>query len=127
MVSAKPRVQKNFGSHSISLLAHAKAGGAAAEPVRRYLESLGDADGPAGVPFSDEEMAALAGSYVFGAGASERIDVTVNKPRRLFALGDRVFCPAGARAVRIRFTGSAARMAVLVYDPDLSVAARRQP
>lgn len=138
MVSAKAGVQKTLGPHSISLLAHAKAGGAAAEPVRRYLESLGDADGPASVPFSEEEMGALAGSYVFGTGTSERIDVTVNKgqllfarsggtARRLFALGDGVFCPAGARAVRIRFTGNAARMAVLVYDPDLSVTARRQP
>jgi hypothetical protein len=36
-VTAQPGVQRIPGPHSISLLAHAKAGGAAAEPVLKYL------------------------------------------------------------------------------------------
>jgi hypothetical protein len=46
-VAAVPGAQRLLGPHSISLLAHARAGGDLARPVREYLEQLGDADGPA--------------------------------------------------------------------------------
>ncbi len=59
-IAAQPGSQRIAGPHSISLLAHAKAGGAKAEAVLRYLESLGDAGSAPTVPLSDEEAAALA-------------------------------------------------------------------
>jgi hypothetical protein len=42
-VAAQPGVQRIRGPHSISLLAHTKAGGEAARPVLAFLQSLGDA------------------------------------------------------------------------------------
>src|SRR5205823_2885316 len=114
-VAAQPGVQRIPGPHSISLLAHAKAGGEPAAAVLRFLESLGDADAPPRAPITAEEMSALAGSYVFGAGPTERIAITIDRgqlyfmrigttARGLVHLGDHVFHPAGAAAVRIRFT-----------------------
>jgi len=131
-IAAQPGAQKIPGPHSIPLLAHARAGGAAAEPVLRYLESLGDAGAPPLAPLTDAEMTALSGVYGFGQGAKDRIEVTVvqnqlqftrlgTTPRGLFHLGDHVFHPAGASAVRIRFAGDM----LTVFDPDLVLSARR--
>src|SRR5439155_18422465 len=78
-VAAQPGCQRIPGPHSISLLAHAKAGGAAAAAVYEYLDRLGDAGGPHTEPLSDADKAALAGSYVFGRGAADRIDITIDK------------------------------------------------
>jgi len=131
-IAAQPGAQRIPGPHSISLLAHARAGGAAAEGVLSYLETLGDAGAPPLAPLTDVEMTALTGAYGFGPGPNDRIDVTVIKGqlyftrpgtmgRSLFHLGDHVFHPCGASAVRIRFTGDA----LTVHDPDLVLTARR--
>jgi hypothetical protein len=45
-IVAQPGVQRIPGPHSIPLLAHARAGGAAAAAVYSYLEGLGDAGAP---------------------------------------------------------------------------------
>ncbi|MEO6237734.1 MAG: hypothetical protein ABIQ52_12105, partial [Vicinamibacterales bacterium] len=56
-IAAVPGVQRNRGPHGLTLLAHAKAGGAAAVEVQQYLETLGDADPRYGdVPLSDTEL-----------------------------------------------------------------------
>src|SRR5216683_2192626 len=52
-VAAQPHVQRIRGPHSISLLAHATAGGEAARPVFEFLQSLGDADAEPPAPLSD--------------------------------------------------------------------------
>jgi len=133
-VAAQPGVQRIAGPHSISLLAHAKNGGPRAEPVLRYLESLGDAGTPPTVPLAETEMSALAGVYVFGDGPSDRVEVTFNKGmllftrhgtvgRPLYHTGDRAFYPAGASSVRIRFVEST----LTVHDPNLVLAAKRAP
>ena len=117
-IAAQPGAQRIRGPHSISLLAHARFGGAQARGVLEYLQSLGDADGPQQVPLSDADQAAVKGSYVFGRGASQRIEVSIDKGqaswtragmtgRPLFHLGDRTFYPLGAPDVRIRFAESA--------------------
>src|SRR5437667_12907434 len=62
-VAAQPGVQRIPGPHSISLLAHAKAGGTAAEAVHAYLDSLGDAGAPPLVPLTEAPVTALAGTY----------------------------------------------------------------
>jgi hypothetical protein len=138
LIAAQPGVERIPGPHSISLLAHAKAGGAGSVEVLRYLESLGDAGATPEAPISAEEVAALAGTYVFGSGPGDRIDISVAEgklmftrvgttARRLFFLGDRAFYPAGSKAVRVRFTGDAKEMALSVHDPEPVVTARRLP
>ena len=144
-VAAQPGVQRIRGPHSISLLAHAKAGGDAARPVSDFLRSLGDADADAPAPLRDAEAATLAGTYVFGAGATQQIDVTfeprkgamsmysplswtrkgtVNRP--LVHLGDHTFYPAGAAGVRIRYAAEDNGGGMMtVSDPELVLTARR--
>ena len=131
-IIAQPGVQRIAGPHSISLLQHAKAGKTEAEPVLRYLEKLGDAGPAPAVPITTEEMTALAGTYVFGSGAKDVIEIAVVKnslqfqragtdSRGLVHLGDRAFHPAGAAAVRIRF----AEKQLTIHDPDIVVTATK--
>lgn len=132
LIAAHPGVQRLAGPHSISLLAHAKNGGAPAKEVYQYLESLGDAGSPAPAPISDEDLNNLAGIYSFGSGATEEIEIKANKsqllftrtgatPRPLYHLGDHAFYPAGASAVRIQFKEST----LTVHDPEPVLVATR--
>jgi hypothetical protein len=137
-IAAQPGVQRIPGPHSIPLLAHARAGGAAAAAVHTYLEGLGDAGAPQTQPMSDEEKAALVGSYVFGRGAADRIEITLDKGtlmfqrqgmpfgRGLFHLGDRAFHPAGASAVRITFAAANGVTTMTVVDGPVVVTATRR-
>lgn len=129
-ISAQPGIQRTPGPHSISLLAHAKAGGETARPVFEFLQSLGDADVPAAAPLADHDRAAILGTYIFGPGPTQQVDVTVEKGkltwtrkgtmgRWLFHLGEKVFYPGGAPAVRIRFTEDAGVRGMTVSDPDV--------
>jgi hypothetical protein len=134
-VAAQPGVQRTAGPHSISLLAHAKAGGANARPVFEFLQSLGDADASAEAPLPDEVRSAILGSYSFGSGPTQQVDVTFEKGkliwtrkgttgRFLFHLGDQVFYPGGAPAVRISFTEEAGVRVMTVNDPDVVLVAK---
>jgi len=137
-VETVPGVQRNRGPHGITLLAHARAGGAGAAEVLKYLESLGDADPRyTDLPLTDAELAAIVGEYAFGGGATERLKVAKNtrglgiqRPgfadRNLFHQGGLVFNPPGAEAVKIRFAvvdGSA--RSLTVEDGAAVVEARR--
>ncbi|HKQ63237.1 MAG TPA: hypothetical protein VJS92_18255 [Candidatus Polarisedimenticolaceae bacterium] len=137
-VEASPGVQRIPGPHGITLLAHAKAGGEEAREVLAYLESLGDADTrTAAQPLTPEEQRRYLGRYVFGPKPDESVVVSLDKPGLMIArgdqfgrvltyLGDHTFHPAGAPAVRIRFTVDGERATeVAVYDPDLLMRARR--
>jgi hypothetical protein len=137
-IAAQPGAQRIPGPHSISLLAHAKAGGATAAAVSSFLESLGDAGGPKSEPISDEEKAALVGSYVFGRGEADRIEITLDKgslsfsrpglpfPRGLLHVGDRAFHPMGASAVRIKFATAGGAATLTVTDGEIVVTAARR-
>jgi hypothetical protein len=135
-LAAQPGAQRIPGPHGISLLAHAKAGGAASGAVLSYLESLGDAGSSPAVPLGDDEITALKGTYAFGGGPADRIEITVVRGQLFFArvgmqarglyhVGDHAFYPAGATAVRIRFAASDTGMSLTVHDPDLVLAANR--
>lgn len=136
-IAAQPGVQRIPGPHSIPLLAHARAGGAAAAAVFSYLEGLGDAGGPKAEPITDAERAALVGAYVFGRGAADRIDITVDKGtlmfqrpgmpfgRGLFHLGDKTFHPIGAAAVRVKFAAGGTST-LTVTDGEIVVTATRR-
>jgi len=115
LVAASPGVQRVKGPHGITLLAHARAGGATAAEVAKYLESLGDADRVyTNLPLADGDTDALAGTFTYGSGEAQTLSVastprglTIKRQgsveRNLFHLGSRTFHPAGADAVRIRF------------------------
>jgi len=135
-IAASPGIHRIPGPHSISLLTHAKAGGAQAEAVKKYLESLGDADGQASPAQSADELAALAGVYKFGADGEIEIAVMKNgrlqfgrkgTTHRFFLIpaGAGVFHPVGAKAVRIQFAGDVGEMVMTIHDPGLVLTARR--
>jgi hypothetical protein len=139
-VASQPGVQRIRGAHSITLLAHAKAGGAQASGVFDYLKSLGDADKEPEVPLAEEQRTRLLGSYSFDVGANQRIDVTLegNGPvkmltwtrrgkigRPIYHLGSNVFYPAGAPDVRIRFVDENGSMMMSVADPGVVLTAKR--
>ena len=145
-VGAQPGVQQIRGPHGISLLAHAKAGGDGARAVFEYLQSLGDADAEPTVAIKETEAAALAGTYTFGIGANQQIEVTLEQRqgvalmyspltwtrkgimgRPLVHAGDRTFYPAGAPAVRIRFAEENGAMVMTVSDPEVVLTAWRRP
>ena len=128
-IEAVPGIQRTRGPHGITLLAHARAGGAAAADALKYLESLGDADPRyTDLPLGDAEYAAIAGDYAFGAGATERFKVARNArgvltiartggvERNLFHQGGLAFIPAGAEAVRIRFDVANGKATSLTVD-----------
>ena len=137
-VAASPGVQRIHGPHGITLFAHAKAGGERAIAVMTYLEGLGDAD-PRLVSeaLSEDDIAAVTGTYAFGPGPTDRIAVAATKgqlgftraqatTRGLSHRGRREFSPAGAPDVRIKFTVDGGRaVALTVHDPDLVLTARR--
>jgi hypothetical protein len=113
-VGASPGIQKTRGPHGITLLAHARAG--ESTEVVRYLEALGDADSTyPNEPITDEDVEGLLGTYSYGPGQTQKLVVGRNRrglvvvkregdsDRNLFHHGQRVFNPAGAEAVRVRF------------------------
>jgi hypothetical protein len=135
-VTTQPGVQRIRGPHSISLLAHAKAGGDAARPVADYLDSLGDAGAESQTPLAQPDLDAILGIYRFGPSDNDRIDLTAEKGivtwtrrgamgRPLFHLGDRVFYPWGASAVRIRFVSENGDIVMTVNDPGVVLTARK--
>ena len=131
-ITASPGIQRTLGPHGISLLAHAKNGGASAKEVYQYLDSLGDAGSPTPASLTEEEASALAGTYSFGSGPTEQIEIKATKAQLLFTrtgtvgrplyhLGANAFRPAGAEAVRIQFKDST----LTVHDPDPIVVATK--
>ena len=136
MLAAQSGLQRTRGPHSIPLLAHARAGGKQAEPVLRYLESLGDAGSPPASPLTEAEASALGGTYHFGPGPTDSIEIRANKNqlgflrqgtdlRGLIHLGEHVFHPAGAEAVRIRFAGADGATVLTVHDPSVVLTATK--
>jgi hypothetical protein len=96
-----------------------------------------DADGEPGAPLAEADATALRGTYAFGIGTNQLIEVTADKGqvmwtrlgtmcRPLTHLGERVFYPCGARAVRIRFTEEGGGMTMTVSDPETVLVARRK-
>ena len=135
-IAASPGVQRVKGPHGISLLAHARAG--KATDVIAYLESLGDAEPRyRDDALSEQDRAAILGTYSYGSGATERLVVSVNvrgrlvirrgdaSERILFHQGNRVFHPIGAEAVRIRFSGEPNSASLRIEDGPLLVVATR--
>jgi hypothetical protein len=136
-VAAVPAVQRTRGPHSISLLAHAKAGGAPAQSVFEYLKSIEGADDKVATqPLTDADIVRLTGAYTFGVTPADRVEITASQrllqfgrpgrfARALFHLGGFEFCPMGAENVRVKFAETAGAMVLTVHDPDVVLTARK--
>jgi hypothetical protein len=136
-VSASPGIESTPGPHGITLMRHALAGGPPALAVVEYLKTLPGADArPASVPIAPEQMTELAGDYVYGSAADERITIAVSKngltftrrggsARNLTHVGDRAFFPVGAPNVKIAFRSSPAGTRLTVHDGGLVLEASR--
>jgi hypothetical protein len=136
-IVALPGAQRIRGPHSISLLAHARAGGNTARPTLDFLQSLGDADAKPSESVLENDAERVKGTYIFGTGMNQRIAVTVEHGqatwtrgammgRPLFHLGNGVFYPWGAETVRIRFAEDSDSVAMIINDPDVVLVARRK-
>jgi hypothetical protein len=137
-VGSRPGTQGILGPHGITLLAHARTGGADAAAVVTYLEGVGGADVRTTTqPLAPADRDALVGRYRFGPGPRDHFDVDVdrdqlgiNRPeasrRGLGHLGDLVFFPAGVPTVKIAFARDGGKVVRLsVADPHVLVTATR--
>jgi hypothetical protein len=139
-VAARPGVQKTYGPHGITLMAHARVGGADAAPVVRYLTTLGDADNPLpSAALTPAERDALVGKYVYGPGPRDYfiIDVRedrlgIDRPsgparRGLIHTGNLVFFPVGVPTAKIAFGREAGKVTrMTLADPNVLVTATRE-
>jgi hypothetical protein len=138
-VAARPGIQKTLGPHGITLMAHARAGGADAAPVVEYLKSIGDADTPVpATAIAPADRDALVGKYVYGPGPRDYFTVDVQRDllgidrpsgpsrRGLIHTGNLVFFPTGVPTVKIAFAREGGKVLQLtVADPEVMVTARR--
>lgn len=133
MLGATAEAGRALGPHSISLLAHARAGGAAARATFDYLASLGLSDRP-NPPLPADAAARYVGTYQYGAAPEERLVVavdprqglTISSPRLSFGrslrhVGDHSFFPVGAESVRVTFRLAGERASSLDVADDTQV------
>jgi hypothetical protein len=133
-----PNLNQLRGPHGIPLINHARAGGAPAAEVVKFLESLGNIPKPGDVePLSAADRVSIEGRFVFGDKPRDQFIVDsvqnvlgIMRPggsrRALMHLGRLEFHPVGAPAVRIRFERTPGAVTLGVFDPDLVVRATRQ-
>jgi len=144
-VAARPGIQKIYGPHGITLMAHAKAGGPDAAAVVQYLVSLGDADIPlATQPLEAADRDGLVGKYVYGPGPRDHFVIDVQQdrfsgrdqlgidrpqgPARRFLMhtGNLVFFPQGVPTAKIAFAKEGGRFTQLTLaDPNVMLTAKR--
>jgi len=138
-IAARPGLQKTLGPHGITLMAHARAGGADAAAVVEYLKGLGDADTRTPTqPIADADRDALVGKYVYGPGPRDYFTVDVDRDvlgidrpsgpsrRNLFHSGNLVFFPVGVPSVKISFARqNGGVMQLTIADPDVMLTAKR--
>ena len=123
------------GPHSIPLLRHAVAGGAAARPVVEYLSALEDADAAAPrPPLSAAEIERLTGAYTVD-GSTAPVVIAWSNSQLSFSLAGRsrslrhrgsfAFSPSGADNVRVVFADGTTAVTLTVHDPDVVLTARK--
>ena len=139
VTAARPGIQGIPGPHGITLLQHAKNGGEQAVGVVAFLEELGGADPRAtSLEVGEEQQAVYVGSYRFGAGKDDTLEVLINSrgtlaikrgerfARVLNRVEDHGFAPGGAPDVRVRFDVAEGRaIRLTVHDPQPIVTAIR--
>jgi ankyrin repeat protein len=149
IIQHEPGIQRVGGPHSISLLAHARMGGKQSEAILEYLHSLKDADSARPIALTDEARTSICGTYRFGTGPSQLVEVIddvrpyQNSPmytyppqltwtrqgtmgRPLFHVGNKVFYPAGAPSIEIRFEQHTDAEIMTVRDGGAVLTASRE-
>jgi len=136
-LTADPTLIRMPGPHGISLLAHARVGGAEAQRVLDYLTDLGAEDAAPAFAGDVTVEARYGGRYRFDVDPVTEIGVAVRNGFLLVGAGEQpnsrvreveadVFHPAGAPAVRLRFDvvdGQARSLTIL--DGPLTVTGTR--
>ncbi|WP_433985292.1 hypothetical protein RBB79_12400 [Tunturiibacter empetritectus] len=135
-VQSQPGVESIRGPHSISLRAHAEAGGREARDVLAFLSGLAGSGSEREAPISETELKSLVGTYSIGIGPNESIEISIevnpfskmkefmwtrkgSTGRPLYHVESRTFYPAGAPDVRISFVESGKGMRMTVNDPGV--------
>jgi len=130
MVVADPRVKATLGPHGITLLAHARSGGKAAEETLAWLTEQGGADespSRAALTPTEADVRACVGRYRIDTlrhtfeirfDAKQRLEVVAEggSPIRLFLVKGRTFFPAGVPSVEIIFDDGALAAGVRIKD-----------
>jgi hypothetical protein len=137
-LTTDPALFRLPGPHGLTLLAHARAGGAEAERVVELLtERFGADDAPAAVRGDSEIDARYAGRYRFDVEPPVEIGVAVRNDFLLVGAGEQpnsrvvrveehVFHPTGAPGVRLRFDVSDGRArALTISDGPLTIVGER--
>jgi hypothetical protein len=137
-LSADPALFRLPGPHGLTLLAHARAGGAEAERVVELLtERFGADDAPVAVTGDAQIDARYSGRYRFDTDPSVEIGVAVRNDFLLVGAGEQpnsrvvrveehVFHPTGAPAVRLRFQMTDGRASALtISDGPLTISGVR--
>jgi hypothetical protein len=143
-VAARPGVQRILGPHGLTLMWHAKQGGADAAAVVQYLTAVGDADvQPTTLPLATPDRDAIVGTYTYGSGPRDSFTIQVRRdmlgrdqlvierpgaPARqnLYHVGNLVFFPTGVPSAKIAFAKEGQRVTQLtVADPNVMLTARR--
>jgi hypothetical protein len=144
-IAARPGVQRGLGPHGLTLMWHAKQGGADAAAVVQYLTTVGDADiSPATVPLPTPDRDATVGKYTYGPGPRDYFTIEVRRdmlgrdqltieragaPSRqnLYHVGNLVFFPTGVPSAKIAFAREGVKITQLtVADPNVMLTARRE-
>jgi len=85
-------------------------------------------------PITASEITALTGTYVFGTGAADRIEITEKNgiliftrlgksARNLIHAGDLTFRPVGAASAKVHFSGAGENATLTVEDPGVMTGA----
>lgn len=138
-VAAVPGIQRTLGPHGINLLSHARAGGAGAAEVVKYLEGVDGSDRRLPTEtLAAADRDAIVGEYAFAAGPRDYFTVDVRNDqlgierpgqtrRFLFHTGSLVFFPSGVPSVRIAFAREGTRaLQLTVADPTVFLTAKRR-
>ena len=142
-LTADPSLFRLHGPHGISLLAHARGGGADAQRVVDYLvDRFGADEEQAAFPGDAEVEARYGGRYRFDVEPPTEIGVAVrngfllvgageqpnSRVRQVLESEEHVFHPVGATAVRLRFdvVDGPAR-ALTIVDGPLTITGARTP
>lgn len=137
-VSTHPGIQRTLGPHGLTLMSHARAGGAIAAPVVSFLESVGEADRrPPSTALDAATAERLSGTYHFGDGERDHFVVDVRREqlglqrpgtnrRFLLHMGGNVFFPSGVPSVRIAFRDDADGLRLTILDPGEILTAQKR-
>jgi hypothetical protein len=138
-IAARPGIQKTYGPHGITLMSHARAGGAEAASVVEYLKSVGDAEIAIPTqPLAAADRDVLPGRYVYGPGPRDHFVVDIQRdqlgidrpsgPARRFLIhtGELSFFPSGVPTVKIAFAREGGSVTHLtLVDAGATLTAKR--